>query len=172
MVLPTVALAILVVEVVIFQVLRGMRGTLTVVAIIIFWPAVATCGYVRDIIGLATTPSGVVTLDLMWVWNECKNNAEDKLYAEVLTVSFASTLSVGVQRTATPLAARWIHIFTLAIICGQLPVFALAIDLLYALTPNSAEAFRTSWLIDPDALSVPRSEVGPIWAGRGNLDLA
>ena len=91
----------------------------------------------------------------------------------MLTVSFASTLSVGVvQRTATPRAPRWIHIFTLAVICGQLPVLALAINLLYALTPNFAEAFGTSWLVDPDALSIPRSEVGPIWTGRGNPDLA
>ena len=90
----------------------------------------------------------------------------------MLTVSFASTLSVGVQRTATPLATRWIHIFTLAIICSQLPVLALAINLLYARTPNFAEAFGTSWLVAPDALSIPRSEVGPIWTDRGNPDLA
>ena len=68
MVLPRVAPVILVaVGVIIFQVLPGMRGTLTVIPIIVFGPAVATFGYVRDIIGLAATPSGVVTLDLMWV---------------------------------------------------------------------------------------------------------
>ena len=68
MVLPRVAPVILAaVGVIIFQVLPGMRGTLTVIPIIVFRPVVATFGYVRHIIDLAATPSGVVTLDLMWV---------------------------------------------------------------------------------------------------------